>query len=370
MIGVTAPGCMALGGSATRAVSTADNGASTSDSGSADSPADTGDTSQTTDSGEDVDTGDTAYIPAPCDVALPFTLDLYVHSSPDAGLTWDGPTWLKGNMSVPDLLSHPAIDGGDPWMLWMAFEDRVDQCDRLVYARVDPLTGSVGRVRPTTVLGTPPLTMLPAGYRHPVSDPDLVVVGDVPVLAHTLWPDDEPHPCIGISTGDSAGTLVGGAFTFQPQLRWCNEEGAEGYTDAMAAWVPDIPGDADSPGVLRIWTPSEVAMTTGDVRNHEWVVAVPDPHDAAGWVELERRDAPFSAFHLFGSAIRAGKAECEWQVWGTRDNWIRTACTTDFETWTEVGGSDPFAADPVVLAWSDRYLLYVTSTPEYTGEAP
>lgn len=340
-----------------------DTGADSAAGDSGDSSTLDSDAVDTADTGDTSDTGDTAYVAAPCEVPLPFALDLYLRSSEDRGVTWSDPTWLMSAVSVPDVIADPTLDGGKPWMLWMAFEDRVDQCDRLVYARIDATTGAVGWVRPTTIIGTPPLTLLDAGYPHPVSDPDMLLLGGRPVLTHTFWPADEPYPCIGISTGSTVGSIADGTFTHQPQLRWCDESGVEGYTDPVAAWAPDDPSDPDSPGLIHVFTPSASAMTTGAVSNREWIVAVPNPDDPSTWYEAERRVSSFSTFNLLGSIQYLGIPDCTWQVWGTVDASVRTACTDDLEEWRPFGTNRPQTSDPVISGSGQNWQMRTTEQP-------
>lgn len=325
------------------------------------------------DTGEPADTGDsdvpidTGWTVVPCEGPPSMLFELYRHQSAD-GRAWDPPVWLMSGVSVPEVVADPAIDGGSAWMLWMAFEQRSDRCDRLVYGELDPATGTLGTIRPVTIRGAPPSKMMDGGYRHPNSDPDVVVVGGRAVMASTVWLEGDEFACATLAPASEAGSLVDGTFDFQSHLLFCDEDAVEGYTDPMAIWLPDDPADPDSPGVIRVWVSSAEAMLHGGIDNSEWIVAVPDPHDAATWYEAGRRTATFNDFHSLGSALVVNEPDCEWGVWGSLNSWVRHACTSDFEVWTELGPAAPYAADPVVIPSADGWTMFVTRDESYTGE--
>ena len=327
-------------------------------------PADTG---EVQDSVPLPDTGtyDTGYVP--CDRPDNMVLELYRHESAD-GIVWDPPEELRSDISVPEIFSSPDIDDGATWMIWMAFEQQRDHCDRLVGAPFDPTTGEVGTEHNVRIRNTPDLTILKEGYAHPISDPDVLAGGRTPTMGNTIWPADESFPCVSIVPAISPGTLGDLLFDYQSQLLWCDADGVEAHTDPMAVWIPDDANDPDSPGEIRVWAASPLSMMDQWVANDEWVVAVPDPNDPSTWHEVDDRPAPMQFFHTLGSALYVGEPDCEWGMWGTRDNWIRHACTTDFEDWAEVGEVTLYSADPVVVRAEHGWMLFATRDANYTGE--
>ncbi len=325
------------------------------------------DTGDTGDTAELIDTAGIPWVEEPCDVPTPNFMDLYVHASAD-GIAWEPPLFVRGLASVPEVLVDSRIDGGTPWMLWMDFEDRSDRCDQLVFSPINPATGEATDVRKTHIRDAPELTLLTHGYPHPVSDPDITVVGNRIVLMNTIWPVGQPYACAGIAVAMDEGTMGAGVFAYQPHLLWCDPDHLEALTDPLGVWVPDDRSDPDSAGVIRVWASSSLGMIGGYIDNMEWIVAVPDPNDPSTWTTQELRSSPLTEFHALGSVQYVGNTDCMYAMWGTKDPWVHRGCTSDFETWSEVATPDPFSADPVVAEADGAWYMYVTRDLLYTGE--
>lgn len=324
------------------------------------------DTGKLTDTTDTTDTGAPTWVEQECGDPLPNLLELYRHESTD-GQSWGGPTWIQGRSSVPDVVVDPDLAGDGAWMFWMAFEDRTDRCDTVVSAPIDPGTGEVGEPKAVTFEGTPEIALNAKGNPYSVADPTVIDVGGRAVLVGTIWPASEPFSCVGLFVSRSPGDLLGGTFEFVPQVLWCDENAEEGWMDPIAIWVPDQADDPDAGGVIRVWVSSPLAMVEGEVRNLEWIVAVPDPSASDTWVEQSRREAPFQELRALGSIHRVDEPECLYTMWGSDPHYTRKVCTNDFESWNVIGAEGPFTVDPVVVHWKDQWLLFTTEGPDYTG---
>ena len=333
--------------------STGDDTAMTLDT--SDTPTDTGDTT------------DTSWVEQPCDVAMPLVLDLFHHQSPN-GEFWSDPTWLRGMVSVPEVVVDEELTGGDARLFWMAFEDRSDQCDHIVESTFDPLTGEQGEPSTVHFKGLPELALLDQGYSVPLSDPEIMNIGGRAVMVSTIWPASEAMQCVGVLVAREGEDFGGFTFDFASHLLWCNEDQTFGYTDPVVIWVPEDATDPASSGVIRVWMASAMAMLDGTVDNREWEVAVPDPADVSTWYESDRHPSTLTLFHTLGSIDHTDEEDCPYVAWGSFDTWVHRACSSDLVNWVEAGQPDPRAADPVVVRWEDEWQMFVTREETYTGE--
>ena len=328
---------------------------------------DSGFTHDTSTTGDD--TGDSTAVYVPCESPQPILQDMYRHNSVNAE-HWEEPVWIMGEASVPDIVVEPTLDDGQPWLYWMDFEDREDRCDTLVYASYDLDTDTLGTVRKVDIVDLPPLTLPENGVTHQVADPDIIAVGDIPVLFALIWPEGETYYCIAGFTGSRTGTLSDGIFKYQEQLLWCASGEGENITDPVALWVPDHPGVPNSPGEIHVWAASAEAMIEDRVANMEWILAVPNPTEPGTWYEKELRTATIQDFHTLGSARWEGVTGCDWGLWGSRDEYVRHACTSDFETWNTKGNPNPYVSDPSVAPFGTDWTMFVIHDTDYDGYPP
>lgn len=297
-------------------------------------------------------------------------LDVFRHTSTD-GITWGEPVHVREHTSVPDLASDPHLDGGAQQFYWMAFDDRSDRCNKLLHAPFDSSTNTVGEPSAVEFAEAPVIRMLDEGVRHPIADPEVIAVGDVPVMLVTLWPEELPYPCVGLFLGETRGSLESGRFEYLPHLVFCDPEEEESFTDAVAVWAPDDADDPESSGSIYVMVASASGMMNGGLENNIWRVTVPDPGDPSGWVDSGSEISALSSMHMLGTILRTGEASCPFRAWGTSNGTIRIACTADFKSWVDFGMvSGIVAGDPSVSRSAEGWDLFVMGNSDYSAEAP
>lgn len=295
-------------------------------------------------------------------------LDVYRHSSTD-GITLGDSVHVRAQTSVPDLVSDANLDGGSQQLFWMAFEDRSDRCNTLVHASFDSSTNTVGEPSGVDFVGAPITRMLDEGIRHSIADPEVIAVGDVPVMVVTLWPEELPYACVGLFVGEARVTLESGPFEYLPRLLFCDPEEEENHTDPVAVWAPDDAGDLDSSGSIYVMLASATAMLNGQLENKLWRITVPEPDDPSGWVDSGYELSTLSSMHMLGTILRTGEASCPFRAWGSSSGSIHLACTADFQSWESLGMVTRFVAgDPSVSRRTDGWDLLVMGDEDYGGE--